>query len=88
MWFYQYQIKVVVEDIERIDHHRYKEVIRNGLIPASTYMEAMQGLVNYYGDDNIVNIMQLTAALEGDVFEFEDANENLDFNYKVIKKGD
>lgn len=87
MWFYQYQIKVVVEDIA-IGRPRYKEVIRNGLIPASTYMEAMQGLVNYYGDDNIVNIMHLTAALEGDVFEFENANEDLDFNYKVIKKGD
>lgn len=87
MWFYQYQIKVVVEDVV-IDRHQYKEIIRNGLIPASTYMEAMQGLVNYYGDDNIVNIMHLTAALEGDVFEFENANEDRDFNYKVIKKGD
>ena len=88
MWFYQYQIKVVVEDVAIIGRHQYKEAIRNGLIPASTYMEAMQRLVNYYGDENIVNIMQLAAALEGDVFEFENADEDPDFNYKVIKKGE
>lgn len=87
MWFYQYQIKVVEED-ETIDRYQYKEVIRNGVVPANTYVEAIQKIVNYYGDDNIVNIMQLTAALEGDVFEFENANEDFDFNYKVIKKGD
>lgn len=84
MWFYQYQIKVVVEDVI-IDRHQCKEIIRNGLIPASTYMEAVQRLVNYYGDDNIVDIMQLTAALEGDVFEFENANDDPDFDYKIAK---
>lgn len=70
MWFYQYQIKVVVED-EATDRHQLKEVIKNGLIIASTYMEAIRRMINYYGDDNIVNIMKFTTALESDVFEFE-----------------
>ena len=87
MWFYQYQIKAVVED-ETIDRYRYKEVIRNGVVPANTYVEAIQKIVNYYGDDNIVDIMRLKAVFEGDVFEFENAENEPDFNYKVVKKGE
>lgn len=87
MWFYQYKIKVVVED-ETIDRYQYKEVIRNGIIPANTYIEAIQNLVNYYCDDNIVNILCLKAAFEGDLFEFENANDEPDFDYKVVKKGE
>lgn len=83
MWFYQYQIKVVVED-----EYRYKEIIRNGVVPANTYMEAMQNLVNYYGDDNIANILCLKAVFEGDAFEFENAEDEPDFDYKVVKKGE
>ena len=87
MWFYQYQIKTVVED-EAIDRYQYKEVIRNGVVPANTYIEAIQKIVNYYGDDNIVDITRLKAIFEGDVFEFENAEEEPDFNYKVVKKGE
>lgn len=87
MWFYQYKIKVVVE-VDTIDRYQYKEVIRNGIVPANTYIEAIQNLVNYYGDDNIVNILSLKAAFEGDLFEFENANDEPDFDYKVVKKGE
>ena len=87
MWFYQYQIKVVVED-ETIDRYQYKEVVRNGVVPANTYVEAIQKIVYYYGDDNIVDIMRLKAVFEGDVFEFENAKQELDFDYKVVKKGE
>ena len=51
-------------------------------------MEAIKNLVNYYGDDNIANILCLKAAFEGDVFEFENANDEPDFDYKVVKKGE
>lgn len=87
MWFYQYKIKVVVED-ETADHYQYKEVIRNGVVPANTYMEAIKNLVNYYGDDNIANVLYLKAAFEGNLFEFENANFEPDFDYKIIKKGE
>lgn len=89
MWFYQYKIKVVVED-EKTDRYQYKEVIRNGVVPVptNTYMEAIKNLVNYYGDDNIANILCLKAAFEGDVFEFENANDEPNFDYKVVKKGE
>ena len=87
MWFYQYKIKVAIE-VEAIDHYQYKEVIKNGVIPANTYIEAIQSLVNYYGDDNIVNILCLKAVFEGDLFEFENANDEPDFDYKVVKKGE
>lgn len=87
MWFYQYQIKAVVEE-ETIDRYQYKEVVRNGVVPANTYVEAIQKIVNYYGDDNIVDIMCLKAVFEGDVFEFENAKNEPDFNYKVVKKGE
>lgn len=87
MWFYQYQIKAAVED-ETIDRYQCKEVVRNGVVPANTYVEAIQKIVNYYGDDNIVDIMCLKAVFEGDVFEFENAENEPDFNYKVVKKGE
>ena len=79
-WFFQYKIKVVARgSIE------YKEVTYTGLVPGETFVDAMEKLVAYYGEDDICQILDLKPVFD-DLIEFERANTEKDFDYKIIPK--
>lgn len=79
VWYYQYKAVLWNSD-ER------KEEIVTGIVPGTSFSDAMQKLENYYSND-ILNITTLKAISEGEVFEFEYINESNDFDYEITEKG-
>ena len=80
VWYYQY--KVVLLNSSNED----KEEIVTGIVPGTSFSDAMQRLEDFYGSE-ICNITTLKAVVEGEVFEFEYANEDAtDFDYVITEK--
>ena len=79
VWYYQY--KVVLWDSDKD-----KEEIVTGIVPGTSFSDVVQKLENFYGNE-ILNITTLKAVFEGEVFEFEYANEDaIDFDYVITEK--
>ena len=78
VWYYQYE--VVLWDSDKCE-----EEIQAGIVPGTSFSDAMQKLENYYSSD-ILNVTALKAISEGEVFEFEYANESNDFDYMITEK--
>ena len=78
VWYYQYE--VVLWDSDKCE-----EEIQAGIVPGTSFSDAMQKLENYYNSD-ILNVTALKAISEGEVFEFEYVNESNDFDYMITKK--
>ena len=79
VWYYQY--KVVLWDLDK-----GKEEIVTGIVPETSFSDVVQKLESFYGDE-IFNITTLKAVFEGEVFEFEYANEDAtDFDYVITEK--
>lgn len=79
VWYYQYE--VVLWDSDKCE-----EEIQAGIVPGTSFSDAMQKLENYYNSD-ILNVTTLKEVLEGEVFEFEYANESAtDFDYVITEK--
>ena len=74
VWYYQY--KVVLWDSDKCE-----EEIQAGIVPGTSFSDAMQKLENYYSSD-ILNV----TALKAIVFEFEYVNESNDFDYMITEK--
>ena len=78
IWYYQYE--VILWDSEKC-----KEETQAGIVPGTSFSDAMQKLENYYSSD-ILNVTALKAISESEVFEFEYANESNDFDYVITEK--
>lgn len=79
VWYYQY--KVVLWDSDKD-----KEEIVTGIVPGTSFSDVVQKLESFYGNE-ILNITTLKAVFEGEVFEFEYANEDVtDFDYVITEK--
>jgi len=79
VWYYQY--KVVLWDSDKD-----KEEIVTGIVPGTSFSDVVQKLESFYGNE-ILNITTLKAVFEGEVFEFEYANEDAtDFDYVITEK--
>jgi hypothetical protein len=66
-WYWEYAVKIW----ESADS---QAVIRTGIISTDTLTNAVQELVDYYGDE-ILEIQMLKCISEGPIFEFETAAE-------------
>ena len=83
IWYYEY----VVKFWDQIDS---EEIICSGIVPASSFTEAIERLeTKWYGND-ILEIQMLKPVYEGIVFEFQRAAEDktLDFVINKKEKGD
>ncbi len=78
IWYYQYEVTLW-------NSEKCKEEIQAGIVPGTSFSDAMQKLENYYSSD-ILNVTALKAISEGEVFEFEYANESNDFDYEITEK--
>ncbi len=79
VWYYQYEVVLW-------DSDKCKEEIVTGIVPGTSFSDVMRKLENFYGND-ILNITTLKAVFEGEVFEFEYANESAsDFDYVITEK--
>ena len=79
VWYYQY--KAVLWNSEKCE-----EEIVNGIVPGTSFSDVVQKLENFYSNE-ILNIITLKAVFEGEVFEFEYANEDVtDFDYMITEK--
>lgn len=79
VWYYQYEVVLW-------DSGKFKEEIVTGIVPGTSFSDVMRKLENFYGND-ILNITTLKAVFEGEVFEFEYANESAsDFDYVITEK--
>lgn len=79
VWYYQYE--VVLWDSDKCE-----EETVTGIVPGTSFSDVMQKLEDFYGNE-ILNITTLKAVFEGEVFEFEYANEDAtDFDYVITEK--
>lgn len=79
IWYYEYTVKIW----EQIDS---KEIICSGLVPASSFTNAIELLeTKWYGDD-ILEIQMLKPVYEGVVFEFQHAAEDKTLDFVINKK--
>ncbi len=79
VWYYQYEVVLW-------DSDKCKEEIVTGIVPGTSFSDVVQKLESFYGNE-ILNITTLKAVYEGEVFEFEYANENAtDFDYVITEK--
>jgi hypothetical protein len=79
VWYYQY--KVVLWDSDKCE-----EEIVTGIVPGTSFSDVVQKLESFYGNE-ILNITTLKLVYEGEVFEFEYANEDAtDFDYVITEK--
>ena len=79
MVYYEYVVKIW----EQIDA---KETICSGIVPASSFAEAIERLeTNWYGTD-ILEIQMLKPIYEGIVFEFQRAMEDPTLDFVISKK--
>ena len=78
-WYSQY--KAVLWDSVKC-----KEEIVAGIVLGTSFSDVVQKLEDFYGNE-ILNITTLKAVFEGEVFEFEYANESAtDFDYVITEK--
>lgn len=78
VWYYQYEVTLY-------NSGTCKEETQAGIVPGTSFSDAMQKLENYYSSD-IINVTALKAISEGEIFEFEYVNESNDFDYEITKK--
>lgn len=78
IWYYEYVVKIWDE----IDS---EEIICSGIVPASSFTEAVERLENWYGND-ILEIQMLKPIYEGIVFEFQQAMEDPTLDFVISKK--
>lgn len=85
MWFYQYKIELCMGDPQPNDPYNTKLVQRTGLVPGETFSQVIENLSQYYGELDITEILCLKPLFE-DIIEFEDANNEDHFDYRIIRK--
>ena len=79
VWYYQYEVVLW-------DSDKCKEENVTGIVPGTSFSDVVQKLESFYGNE-ILNITTLKAVSEGEVFEFEYANEDAtDFDYVITEK--
>lgn len=79
VWYYQYEAVLW-------DSDKCKEENVTGIVPGTSFSDVVQKLESFYGNE-ILNITTLKAVYEGEVFEFEYANEDAtDFDYVITEK--
>ena len=79
VWYYQYEAVLW-------DSDKCKEENVTGIVPGTSFSDVVQKLESFYGNE-ILNITTLKAVYEGEVFEFEYANEDAtDFDYAITEK--
>ena len=79
VWYYQYEAVL-------LDSDKCKEENVTGIVPGTSFSDVVQKLESFYGNE-ILNITTLKAVYEGEVFEFEYANEDAtDFDYVITEK--
>lgn len=79
VWYYQYEVVLW-------DSDKCKEEIVTGIVPGTSFSDVVQKLESFYGNE-ILNITTLKLVYEGEVFEFEYANEDAtDFDYVITEK--
>ena len=77
IWYWEYILKVSDEDEE-------KEVLRSGIVAATSFTEAMSRIEEFYGDDIIAveNLKVITDI----VFDFDLANSDSDVDFAITEK--
>ena len=78
VWYYQYEAVLW-------DSDKCKEENVTGIVPGTSFSDVVQKLESFYGNE-ILNITTLKAVYEGEVFEFEYANDATDFDYVITEK--
>ena len=77
VWYYQYEAVLW-------DSDKCKEENVTGIVPGTSFSDVVQKLESFY---DILNITTLKALFEGEIFEFEYANEFTDnFDYVITEK--
>ncbi len=69
IWYYQYKIEVWDDIDEKLE-------TVNGIVPGKSFADVTKRLENYYGEETINRIFNLTPVTEGPVLEFEWFNYN------------
>ena len=78
-WYWEY----IIDYYNEIDNETQK---RSGVIAAENMNEAIQSLIDFYGESAIENILTLKIILEGNVLEFNEVNKNQDIDFTVTKR--
>lgn len=80
-WYWEYAIEIW----DCIDS---KKDVRSGIVFAETMNEALQNIIEYYGEDDILNIMTFKPIIDGAVFDFNyvTKDEYTDFDFAIEKK--
>lgn len=78
-WYYEYAIMYW-------DEVDYVEEVRTGVVPASSFADAIDQLNKYYGECNIEEIQMLKPIVEGLVLDFEDAKRDHNVNFQMSKE--
>ena len=79
IWYYEYTVKIW-------QPYDSKETICSGLVPASSFINAIELLeTKWYGND-ILEIQMLKPIYEGIVFEFQHAAEDTTLDFVINKK--
>lgn len=76
-WFYEYRVEVWYEDMGTNPPQ-----VKHGVVPGATYLDAMNNLIHYYGDNSIVEV-KLFATDEQTLYEFEYADDGGIFNIQI-----
>ena len=77
IWYWEYILKVSDEDED-------KEVLRSGIVAATSFTEAMSRIEEFYGDD-IIEVENLKAITDI-VFDFDLANSDSSFDFTITEK--
>lgn len=77
IWYWEYILKVSDEDEE-------KEVLRSGIVAATSFTEAMSRIEEFYGDDIIA--VENLKAITDIVFDFDLANSDSSFDFTITEK--
>lgn len=79
IWYYEYTVKIW-------QSYDKEETICSGLVPASSFINAIELLeTKWYGTD-ILEIQMLKPIYEGIVFEFQQAMEDPTLDFVISKK--
>ena len=77
IWYWEYILKVSDEDED-------KEVLRSGIVAATSFTEAMGRIEDFYGDD-IIEVEKLKIITDI-VFDFDLAKSDSSFDFAITEK--